>query len=235
MSEPDPKILIVEDEQQMRRFVTTLLESHGFSTIAASAGEQAVRLATQHNPEVVLLDLELPDIDGMEVLDQLREWTQTPVIVVSVRDRETDKVEALDAGADDYLTKPFGSQELLARVRVALRHVAQRDADDESMTFSVDNLEFVLDKRRVTVDGEQVSLTATEYRLLSTMIRHAGKVLTHRRILKEVWGPNYVDRDHYVRVYMARLRDKLSDDPSGPRYLVTETGVGYRLRDQATS
>ena len=235
MTDYTPKILIVEDEPQMRNFVTTLLESHDFSTVAATDGEEGIRLATQHNPDVVLLDLGLPDIDGMEVLERLREWTQTPVIVLSVRDRETDKVEALDEGADDYLTKPFGSRELLARLRVALRHAAQRDADDESMVFEAGDLQVDLAKRKVTVGGEPVSLTQTEYRLLSTLIRHAGKVLTHRRILKEVWGPNYVDRSHYVRVYVARLRDKLSDDPSGPDYLVTETGVGYRLEDESTA
>jgi len=231
MNDYTPKILVVEDERQMRKFVTTLLESHDFDPIAASDGEQGVRLATQHNPDVILLDLGLPEMSGLGVLERIREWTQTPIIILSVRDREQDKVEALDQGADDYLTKPFGSEELLARLRVALRHVAQRDADDDTLVFESGGLRVNLAERRVYLEGEPVSLTDTEYRLLRTMVRHAGKVLTYRFILKEVWGPNYVDRNHYVRVYMARLREKLGDDEPPQQYIVTETGVGYRLRD----
>lgn len=234
MSEYRPKILIIEDQEQVREFVGHLLDSHDFSTVSACCGEEGLRLASEHNPDVILLDLGMPDIDGMEVLRRLREWSRTPVIVLSVRDAETDKVGALDEGADDYLTKPFSSKELLARIRVALRHVAQRNSDDETMVFESGDLRVNLSERRAYLDGEPLSLTATEYRLLSTMVGHAGKVLTYRFLLKEVWGPGYVDRSHYVRIYMARLRDKLGDDPGRQRYIVTETGVGYRLRGQSS-
>ncbi|MFB6262296.1 MAG: response regulator [Bradymonadaceae bacterium] len=232
MTDYTPQILVVEDEDQMQTFVTTLLESHDYRTVVAADGEEGVRLAAQHNPDVILLDLGLPNLEGVEVIERLREWTQTPIIVVSVRDDERQKVRALDEGADDYVTKPFDSNELLARVRVALRHVAQRDADDENLVFETGDLRVDLAQRRVFVDEEPVSLTETEYRLLSTLIRHAGKVLTHRFILEEVWGPNYVDRKHYVRVYMARLRDKLESDQNDDEYIETETGVGYRLRER---
>jgi two-component system KDP operon response regulator KdpE len=230
MTEHDAHVLVVEDESQMQTFVETLLTSHDYQTTIADTGEEALRLAAQHNPDVVLLDLGLPEIDGIEVIRRLREWTQTPIIVLSVRDKENDKVEALDEGADDYLTKPFGSKELLARLRVTLRHLAQRDVgDDESMIFETGALRVDFGSRRVEVEGEPVSLTPTEYQLLSTLVRHAGKVLTHRFLLEEVWGPPYTGRNHYVRVYIARLRDKLEDDPANPSYIVTETGVGYRL------
>jgi len=231
MSDYTPKVLVVEDEAEMRSFVTTLLDSHDYAAVAAEDGAEGLRLATQHNPDVILLDLGLPDMRGLELLRKIREWTQTPVIILSVRDREDQKVEALDEGADDYLTKPFGSNELLARVRVSLRHVAQRDTEDDSRLFETGDLTVDLADHRVFVREERVSLTDTEYRLLRTMIRHAGKVLTHRFLLKEVWGPNYVDRNHYVRVYMARLRDKLEDDDTRQQYIETETGVGYRLRE----
>jgi two-component system KDP operon response regulator KdpE len=234
MSDYTPKVLVVEDEAEMRSFLTTLLDSHDYVAVAAEDGTEGLRLATQHNPDVILLDLGLPDMTGLELLRKIREWTQTPVIILSVRDREDQKVEALDEGADDYLTKPFGSNELLARVRVSLRHVAQRDTEDDSRLFETGDLTVDLADRRVFVREERISLTDTEYRLLRTMIRHAGKVLTHRFLLKEVWGPNYVDRNHYVRVYMARLRDKLEDEDTRQQYIETETGVGYRLREASS-
>ena len=230
-----PTILVVEDEPQMREFVVALLESHEYRPVAASSGSEAISLATQYRPDVILLDLGLPDIDGIDVIRRLRKWTQTPIIVLSVRDREQDKIAALDEGADDYLTKPFGSGELQARIRVALRHLVQRDSDDESAVVETGDLRVDHARRRAFLDGAPLELTDTEYRLLSIMIRHVGKVLTYRFLLKEVWGPGYVERNHYVRIYMARLRDKLKDDPAHQHYIVTETGVGYRLRDHSSS
>ena len=188
-------------------------------------------MAAEHNPDLILLDVRLPDIRGEEVLARLREWTHTPVVVVSGLDSEDSKVTVLDAGADDYLTKPFGAKELLARIRVGLRHAEQVAPDDDDAVF--ENGQLCVDRvaRRVFVGDEEVDLTPTEYRLLLTLIKNVGRVLTHRQILEEVWGPDCVGRDHYVRVYMAHLRKKLEHDPAQPEYIVTETGVGYRLRD----
>lgn len=228
-----PRILVVEDEERMRHFIGALLESHDFTFLAAGTGKEGLRLATEYNPEVILLDLGLPDQDGLEVLKSLRTWSDIPIIVLSVRDREQDKVTALDEGADDYLTKPFSSRELLARIRVALRHLAQRDGDSDAdqQWFELGQLRICLARREIFLDQEPVELTPTEFRLLQTMVRHVGKVLTYRFLLQQVWGPAYVERSHYVRIYMARLREKLGDDPTRQRYIVTETGVGYRLRD----
>jgi two-component system KDP operon response regulator KdpE len=223
---PPPVALVIDDEIQMRRLLRANLEANGYRVIEAANGQLGLSEAAQHRPDVVILDLGLPDIDGVTVLKRLREWSNVPVIVLSVRDRESDKIAALDNGADDYLTKPFGSGELLARLRVAQRH-AQPTADQA--VFKSGRLEVDLTSRTVKVAGKAVKLTATEYALLQLFVRHAGKVLTHRQILKEVWGPNYAEQTHYLRVYMAHLRDKIEANPSEPELLITESGVGYRL------
>ena len=228
MSEPRHVIVAIEDDPQIRRFLRTGLESHGFQVHEAETGAQGAAEAANRRPDLVILDLGLPDTDGVEVVKKIREWSALPVIVLSARTSETDKVAALDAGADDYLTKPFGLGELLARIRVALRH-SQGAAQEKGGAFAVANLKVDLAQRRVHVDGKEVHLTPIEYRLLTVLVKYAGKVLTHRQLLKEVWGPGYVERNHYLRVHMASLRHKLEADPARPRFLLTEIGVGYRL------
>jgi len=225
-------VLVVEDEPQMRRFLRPLLSSHGFRVVEAETAAQAVSVATSSNPEIILLDLGLPDGDGIGLTRQFREWTQAPIIVLSARDREGDKVAALDAGADDYLTKPFSSNELLARLRVALRHLQQAARPGEPV-LEVGALRIDLSRREVTLGGAPVRLTPIEYRLLALLARHAGRVLTHRQILREVWGPGQEAQTHYLRVYMAQLRRKLEAESARPRLLITEPGVGYRLRGEA--
>jgi two-component system KDP operon response regulator KdpE len=224
-----PLVLLVEDEPQMRRFLRTALEGHGYQFAEAETAAAGLTEAATRNPEVILLDLGLPDQDGLAVTRRLREWTETPVIVLSARGQEGDKVAALDAGADDYLTKPFGVPELLARIRVALRHRALKDGGEEPI-FTVGPIRVDLAKRQVFVGEEEKRLTPNEYRLLTALVRHAGKVVTHRQLLKEAWGPPYASQTHYLRVYMGQLRHKLEPEPARPRYLVTEPGVGYRLR-----
>jgi two-component system KDP operon response regulator KdpE len=228
MTAAGPLVLVIEDEPQVRRFLRAALTSHGYRLVEAGSVREAEQLATSHNPDVYLLDLGLPDGDGIDLARRMREWTRAPIIVLSARGREEDKVNALDAGADDYLTKPFGVNELLARLRVALRHAQATSAEP---LLEAGPLRIDLARREVTVDGREVRLTPTEYRLLALLARHAGKVLTHRQILREVWGPN-VTEFHYVRVHMAELRKKIEADPARPRLLVTEPGVGYRLRDR---
>lgn len=225
-----PLILIVEDEPQMRRFLRALLSSHGFSVAEAETAARAMTVATGQVPELVLLDLGLPDGDGIDLIARFREWTQLPILVLSARDRERDKVAALDAGADDYLTKPFGTSELLARIRVALRH-ADRPPGAASPVISVGPLQIDLPRRQVTLAGTEIRLTPIELKLIILLCRNAGKVLTHRQILKQVWGPGQTAETHYVRVYMAQLRRKLEADPTRPQLLLTEPGVGYKLRD----
>jgi two-component system KDP operon response regulator KdpE len=225
----EPLVLVVEDDGQVRRFLRAALSSHGFRPVEAATIREAEQLATSHNPEVYLLDLGLPDGDGIDLARRLREWTRAPIIVLSARGKEEDKVNALDAGADDYLTKPFGVNELLARLRVALRHA--RGTPAEEPVLEAGPLRVDLARREVTVDGREIRLTPTEFKLLALLARHAGKVLTHRQILKEVWGPN-ASEAHWVRVHMAELRKKVEVDPARPRLLVTEPGVGYRLRDR---
>jgi two-component system KDP operon response regulator KdpE len=223
-------VLIVEDEPQMRRFLATTLRAQGFAvTEAASAREGLVQTAGR-NPDLILLDLGLPDGDGLEVTREIRRSARTPIIVLSARGREQDKVAALDLGADDYLTKPFGVPELLARIRVALRH-SMPDATADQPVFRTGELRVDLVRREVFRGDERAHLTPTEYKLLSALVRHAGRVVTHRQLLQEVWGANYADQTHYLRVYMAQLRHKLERDPTRPRLLTTEPGVGYRLRD----
>ncbi|HXX74952.1 MAG TPA: response regulator [Nitrospiraceae bacterium] len=225
-------VLVIEDEPEIRRFLRTTLPAHGFRLYEATTGRDGLTEAKSRNPDLILLDLGLPDLDGNEVIRQVREWTATPIIVLSARDQEKMKVVALDLGADDYVTKPFGIDELLARMRTALRHVARvTEAGGESV-FSFGGLRVDLGRRQVFVSGKEVHLTPIEYKLLTTLVRHAGKVLTHRQLLKEVWGPLHVDEGHYLRVYMRQLRNKLESNPAHPRYLVTELGVGYRLRTE---
>jgi two-component system, OmpR family, KDP operon response regulator KdpE len=221
-----PSVLIIDDELQIRRLLRTNLEASGYRVLEAATGEEGITQAAQARPELVILDLGLPDMDGVAVLRRLREWSQVPVVVLSVRDREEDKVAALDHGADDYITKPFSTGELLARLRVAQRH-SQPGA--EMSVFRAGPLEVDLTARVVRLKGQEVRLTATEYSLLRLFIHHAGKVLTHRHLLREVWGPNAVEQTHYLRVYIAHLREKLEADPARPRLIVTEPGVGYRL------
>lgn len=221
-----PMALVIDDEVQIRRLLRVNLESNGYRVLEAANGQLGLAEAAQHRPDVVILDLGLPDLDGVSVLKRLREWSNVPVVVLSVHDREADKIAALDNGADDYLTKPFGTGELLARLRVAQRH-AQPAAD--VAVFKSGRLEVDLTSRTVKVAGKMIKLTATEYALLQLFVRYAGKVLTHRQILKEVWGPNYVDQTHYLRVYMAHLREKVEANASEPELLITEPGIGYRL------
>jgi two-component system KDP operon response regulator KdpE len=224
-----PMALVVDDEVQIRRLLRVCLEADGYRVHEAATGQEAITEAAQRKPEVVVLDLGLPDMDGVEVLKRLREWTRVPILVLSVRDREEDKIAALDHGADDYVTKPFGTGELLARLRVARRHA---DPAPAASVFRSGALEVDLTARVVKFEGKEVKLTATEYSLLRLFVQHAGKVLTHRHILREVWGPNYAEQTHYLRVYMAHLREKLEKEPSKPRLLITEPGVGYRLIEE---
>jgi two-component system KDP operon response regulator KdpE len=230
MTEPTDTVLVVEDEVPMRRFVRSALTSHGFHVLEAGTIHDAEVLATESPPDLVLLDLGLPDGDGLDLLTRLRDWSQAPVIVLSARGREEDKVKALDAGADDYLTKPFGTSELFARIRVALRHArAQKNTDDP--VLGVGPIKIDQARHEVTVEGTLIHLTPIEFRLLALLARHAGKVLTHRQLLHDVWGPRSTHQTHYLRVHMAALRRKVEADPARPRWLITEAGVGYRLRD----
>lgn len=227
MSKDAPTLLVIEDDGPIRKYLRAALEAEGYRVTLTESGDAGLRLAVQSPPDVVVLDLGLPDTDGIQVLARLREWFQAPILILSARDQETQKVAALDAGADDYLTKPFSTGELLARLRVALRHAAK-----SVMTAScIGNKDLTIDlaNRRVLVREQEVHLTPIEYRLLATLAKHAGKVLTHRFLLKEVWGPHAVEDSHYLRVFMAALRRKIEDEPARPKYLRTEQGVGYRL------
>jgi two-component system, OmpR family, KDP operon response regulator KdpE len=227
-----PLVLLVEDELPIRKFLGASLASAGYRLEEASTGREALRMASQSPPELVILDLGLPDMDGQEVLTQLREWLAVPVIVLSARDQEQQKILALDHGADDYLTKPFSTGELLARIRAALRHAARVGGESATTAYEVGDLKVDLATRRVFTGPNEVHLTPIEFKLLTTMIHSAGKVLTHRQLLKEVWGPQQVTETHYLRVFMANLRRKLEVDPAQPRYLLTEQGVGYRLASE---
>jgi two-component system KDP operon response regulator KdpE len=221
-----PRVLVVDDEVQIRRFLRIALEANGYRVYEAANGQDAIQEAARLRPDLVILDMGLPDMEGLAVLERLRERSPTPVIILSVRDADRDKVAALDAGADDYLTKPFSLEELMARMRAAQRHAMP---GPPSLEFCSGDVRVDLAHRQVTKNGEAVRLTPTEYALLRLLIQHAGKVLTHKQILKEVWGPEYVDETHYLRVYFAQLRQKLEDDPALPRLILTEPGVGYRL------
>jgi two-component system KDP operon response regulator KdpE len=224
----EPLVLVIEDEPQVRRFLRTSLKAHGFAVIEAENGALGLREAAQHVPELVLLDLGLPDLDGTEVVRRLRTWSRVPVLILSARGEERNKVEALDAGADDYLTKPFGFAELLARMRAALRRAARPDGPEESV-LAHGPLRIDLGRRRVELDGQEVHLTPIEFRLLAVLARHSGRVVTHKQLLTEVWGPQSAAETQYLRVYMTHLRRKLEPEPSRARIFHNEAGVGYRL------
>jgi two-component system KDP operon response regulator KdpE len=221
------RVLVVDDEKAIQRFLTNALSSAEFSVHVAENGKEALAAAVAIRPDLIILDLGLPDMDGVEVLRRLREWTQVPIIILSVRDREDEKVTALDSGADDYVTKPFGTGELLARMRVALRKSTPQSPEP---VYKVDGLEVDLEHRRVFVQGNEVQLTATEYDLLRLLVTHAGKVLTHNQILRQMWGPAYTEQPHLLRVNISNLRRKIEPKPNRPRYILTELGVGYRLK-----
>ncbi|HYB41560.1 MAG TPA: response regulator [Candidatus Methylomirabilis sp.] len=224
-----PTVVLVEDEPEIRRFLRATLTAEGCRLFEAVTGEEGLREAQVRQPDIVVLDLGLPDMDGLEVIRRLRQWTAVPIIVLSARGQERDKIAALDGGADDYVSKPFGVGELLARIRVLLRNAERTVREVGEPAFAVGDLHVNLAQRRVLVGSEEVHLTPIEYRLLATLVKHSGKVLTHGQLLREVWGPPYAEQAHYLHVYMAQLRRKIEADPARPRYLLTETGVGYRL------
>jgi two-component system, OmpR family, KDP operon response regulator KdpE len=227
MNETSVRVLVVDDEPAIRRFLRASLAAHGYAIFEAGDGQSALSAVSADRPDLVILDLGLPDLDGIQVTRLLREWTRIPIIILSVRGQEADKIAALDAGADDYVTKPFGAGELLARMRVALRRAGQSGVEP---VFSSDDLTVDLTRRVVTVAGREVQLTPTEYDLLRVLVTNAGKVLTHRQLLREVWGMGYEQEMHMLRVNISNLRRKIEPDPSRPHYIVTEPGVGYRLR-----
>ncbi|HEX9091807.1 MAG TPA: response regulator [Anaerolineales bacterium] len=221
------RVLVVDDERAIRRYLHAALNAQGYTVYEASGGKEALNMVVADRPDLIILDLGLPDLDGAEVTRQLREWTRIPIIVLSVREQETDKIMALDAGADDYLTKPFSSGELMARMRAALRHTLQTASEP---IFETDNLKVDLTRRLVSVGNEDISLTPTEYDLLRILVQNAGRVITHRQLLRQVWGSAYESEAHLLRVNMSNLRRKIEPDPTRPRYIITEPGVGYRLR-----
>ena len=225
------RVLVVDDDRQMLRAVANALNARGYVVVTAEDGSEALEAAAEHKPDLVLLDLGLPKMDGQTVIARLRAWSKTPVIVLSVRESQEDKAAALDAGADDYLTKPFGTTELLARMRAVLRR-ASSERPDPVLRF--DELEIDFHRGLVKLEGEAVHLTPTEYRLLSTMASSPGKLLTHRWLLQKVWGPGYSTESHYLRLYVRQLRQKLGDDPAHPRWITTEPGVGYRWLPEPT-
>ena len=230
MTKYDPVIVVIEDDPAIRRFLRTGLSANGFNVFEAATGKQGLIELGVRKPDLLILDLGLPDMDGVDVIKNLRSWSAVPIIVLSARSAEQQKIEALDQGADDYLTKPFGFGELLARIRVALRHAMRVQQLNQEHVFATANLKVDLEKRVVTVDEAEVHLTPLQYRLLLVLVKHAGKVLTHQQILKEVWGPSYQENAHYLRIYMSQLRQKLEADPAQPQLLLTESGVGYRLK-----
>jgi two-component system KDP operon response regulator KdpE len=220
------KVLIIDDEHAIRRFLRTSLTAHGYEVVEAATGEDGIIRAINEQPDLIILDLGLPGMDGIEVTKRLREWSQTPILILSVQDQDTDKIEALDAGADDFLTKPFSVGELTARLRVAMRHVRKEEADP---IFTVGRVRVDLAARVVTCNGQEIQLTPTEYDLLKLLIQHAGRVLTHQQLLREVRGVGYQTETHLLRVHMSNLRRKIELDPTNPQYILTEPGVGYRL------
>jgi two-component system KDP operon response regulator KdpE len=224
-----PFILIVEDDPQIRRFLRATLGAEGYRFQEAVTAEEGLTLAAAHHPDMILLDLGLPDRDGLDVIKQVRQWSQAPILVLSARGQENDKIAALDLGADDYVAKPFAVGELLARIRAALRRSSAMVGDLPGTVFQFGHVEVDLDKRVVKVEGKEVHLTPNEYKMLQVLIKHAGKVLTQRQLLNEVWGPNSTEQAQYLRVYIAQLRRKLERDPARPKHLQTEPGVGYRL------
>lgn len=231
MTTDKPLVLVIEDEAPIRCFLRAFLESQGFRFLEADTGEEGLGMAASHRPEVILLDLGLPGMDGLDVIRRIRQWTGTPILVISARGKEQDKIEALDAGADDYLIKPFSVGELAARMRVALRHAVSTGQDRPEPVFATGALSVDLAARRVRLAGVEVHLTPIEFKLLAFLVRHAGKVVTHRQLLKEVWGSTREDQAHYPRLYVHQLRHKIEPDPARPRFLRTETGIGYRLEE----
>lgn len=229
MNESAAHIVVIEDEKQIRRFLRMTLEAEGLRVSEAETARQGMTEISAHQPDLIILDLGLPDCDGIEVIRQLRTWTTLPILVLSARGDETQKVNALDSGADDYLTKPFGNAELLARIRVHLRKRASGGAQATAPVFHFGEVTVDFLQRRVTHNGQEVHLTPIEYRLLATLVRNAGKMLTHAQLLREVWGPGHSERSHYLRIYMGHLRQKLESDPARPKHILTETGIGYRL------
>jgi two-component system KDP operon response regulator KdpE len=227
----NPIILLIEDDPHIRRFLRASLLTQGYDLLEAETGREGLALAASRVPDVVLLDLGLPDMEGMEVIHKLRTWSSVPIIILSARGQERDKVANLDAGADDYLTKPFGVGELLARMRVALRKSIPAEEGKQEVQYSLGNIQVDFERRLVLRGQEEVHLTPIEYKLLAVLLKHRGKVVTHRQLLKEVWGPSYVEQNPYLRIFILNLRRKLEDDPTRPQYLLTEPGVGYRLRD----
>jgi len=230
MAKTDPVIIVIEDDPPIRRFLRTGLSTQGFSVFEADTGKKGIDEAGVRKPDLVILDLGLPDMDGVDVIKAIRAWSDMPIIIVSARSSEQHKIDALDAGADDYLTKPFGFDELLARIRVALRHSTRSMGQIQADVFITANIKVDLVNRLVSVDNEEIHLTPIQYRLLTVLIKHASKVLTHQQILKEVWGPSYLENAHYLRIYMSQLRQKLEADPTQPKFLLTESGIGYRLK-----
>jgi two-component system KDP operon response regulator KdpE len=230
MTRSKPLVLVVEDEPQMRKFVRITLDAQGYRVLEATTAADAIQQAAAHTPDLVLLDLGLPDADGSDVTRRIREWSPMPIIVISARGKEESKVRSLDEGADDYVTKPFGAAELMARIRVALRHAASAAGAPETVIDVGEDIRVDLVRRLVVVRGEEVHLTPIEYKLLALLVKHAGMVLTHRQLLEQVWGPGHGHQMQYLRVYMTQLRHKLEREPAHPKYLVTEPGIGYRLR-----
>jgi len=230
MAAQDPTVLLIEDEPEIRRFLRATLSQQGYRLHESTTGQDGLAQAEARNPDLILLDLGLPDMDGLDIIRKLREWTAIPIIILSARDQEQMKIAALDLGADDYVTKPFGVNELLARMRTALRHSARLSTDSPEPVFTLGGLRVDLARRQVFVAEREIHLTPIEYKLLTTLVRYAGKVVTHRQLLKEVWGPLRVEEHQYLRVYMRQLRNKLEPNPARPRYLLTELGVGYRLK-----
>lgn len=226
----NPVIVVIEDDPAIRQFLRTGLGTHGFKVFEADKGQRGIIETEIRKPDFIILDLGLPDMDGVEVIKAIRKWSAMPIIVLSARSNEQHKIEALDAGADDYLTKPFGLGELLARIRVAMRHSLNNPAQSQDNVFTTGALKVDLLKRQVFVNDEEIHLTPLQYRLLAVLVKNAGKVLTHQYLLKEIWGPSYKDNSHYLRIYMSQLRQKLEIEPTQPQYLLTESGVGYRLK-----
>jgi two-component system KDP operon response regulator KdpE len=230
MTKTTPVIIVIEDDPPIRRFLRTGLTTQDFIVFEADTGKQGIIEVETRKPDLVILDLGLPDMDGVEVIKAIRAWSAIPIIILSARSSEQHKIDALDAGADDYLTKPFGFGELLARIRVALRHAIQPQEHIQAGVFVTANLKVDLHNRLVSIDEQEIHLTPIQYRLLTVLVLHAGRVLTHQQILKEVWGPSYSENAHYLRIYMSQLRQKLEADPTQPKFLLTESGVGYRLK-----
>lgn len=224
------RILLIEDDPPIRRFLKASLTTQGYELIETETGKDGLSAAASNPPDVILLDLGLPDMDGLEIIRQIREWSTVPILILSARGQERDKIAGLDAGADDYLTKPFSVGELLARIRVLLRRHSAADRSDQTAVFTMGNIRVDFDARQVFRDEEEIHLTPIEYKLFSALIHHQGKVITHRQLMLEVWGPSYADQNHYLRIYILQLRRKIENDPNLPQYIITEPGVGYRLK-----